>query len=401
MYEKINRSNFLTGMRSITVGIDIGTHRNRVIVGEYAEGEHYPNVIGLGSTESRGIRHGYVANKAEAEKSIKNALSEAERSSKVKIRRAFVSVGGLSLESIAGNGSAIISKADGEVTELDIKKAIASSEESLGTLQNRKILHIIPVKWKLDGKEILGRAVGMKGLKLEVKTLFITCLEQHLNDLVEVIEEAGVEVIDVVASPIAASLVTLNKRQKTAGSVLVNIGAETVSMVVFENDTPTFLHVFPIGGTDITNDIALGLKIPIEEAEEIKLGGLTTSNYSRRKLDEIIEARLTDIFELVENYLKKIGRSGLLPAGIVLTGGGAQLNLIEELAKQTLKLPSRITTPDLFQNSKGKVKDSSWAVAYGLILLSNSLSQDEDGFIRSFLRKTRTLLNSSLKELLP
>ncbi len=388
-------------MRSITVGIDIGTHSSRVIVGEYDTGERLPNVIGMGVAESRGLRHGYVTNKAEAEKSIRKALSEAERTSKIKIRRAFASVGGLSLDSITGTGGAIISKADGEVTELDVKKAIAESEESLGALQNRRILHTIPVKWKLDGKEVLGRPVGMHGVKLEIKTIFITCLEQHLNDLVEVIEEAGVEVIDIVAAPIAASLVTLNKRQKIAGSVLVNIGAETVSMVVFENDTPTFLHVFPIGGTDITNDIALGLKIPIEEAEEIKLGGMLATNYSRRKLDEIIEARLTDIFELVENYLKKIGRSGLLPAGIVLTGGGAQLNLIEEMAKETFKLPARVTTPDLFQNSKGKIKDPSWAVAYGLLLLSNKLSQDKDRFLNSFLRKARAILNSSLKELLP
>ncbi|MEK7581771.1 MAG: cell division protein FtsA [Patescibacteria group bacterium] len=388
-------------MRSITVGIDIGTHSSRVIVGEYNNGEHLPNVIGMGVAESRGLRHGYVINKEEAEKSIRKALSEAEHTSKIKIRRAFASVGGLSLDSITGTGGAVISKANGEVTELDTKKAVAESEKSLGVFQNRRILHTIPVKWKLDGKEVLGRPVGMSGVKLEVKTIFITCLEQHLNDLVEVIEEAGVEVIDIVAAPIAASLVTLNKRQKIAGSVLVNIGAETVSMVVFENDTPTFLRVFPIGGIDITNDIALGLKIPIEEAEEIKLGGSLATNYSRRKLDEIIEARLTDIFELVENYLKKIGRSGLLPAGIVLTGGGAQLNLIEEMAKETLKLPARVTTPDLFQNSRGKIKDSSWAVAYGLLLLSNTLSQDKDGFLNGLLRKTKAVLNSSLKELLP
>ena len=118
-----------------------------------------------------------------------------------------------------GTGLAVISKADDEVTDLDVKRAVAESEKSLGTLPNRRILHAVPVRWKLDGKEIWGRPIGMKGLKLEVKTLFVTCLEQHLNDMVEVIENSGVEVIDVVASPIAASLVTLTKRQKTAGSV--------------------------------------------------------------------------------------------------------------------------------------------------------------------------------------
>ncbi|MEK7143680.1 MAG: cell division protein FtsA [Patescibacteria group bacterium] len=388
-------------MRNITVGIDIGTQSTRVIVGEYGSADNAPNIIGMGVAESRGVRHGYINNKAEAQKCLGKALLEAERGSKIKIRRAFAAVGGLSLDSIMGTGLAVISKADDEVTDLDVKRAVAESEKSLGTLPNRRILHAVPVRWKLDGKEIWGRPIGMKGLKLEVKTLFVTCLEQHLNDMVEVIENSGVEVIDVVASPIAASLVTLTKRQKTAGSVLVNIGAETVSMVVFENDVPIFLHIFPIGGADITNDIALGLKIPIEEAEEVKIGSYQMANYPHKKLDEIIEARLTDIFELVENYLKKIGRSGLLPAGIILTGGSAQLSIIENLAKETLKLPSKIITPDLIQNSKGKIKDSSWVVAYGLLMLSNKLSQEDEGLLKTFLAKAKTLLHTSLKELLP
>ncbi|MEK7115706.1 MAG: cell division protein FtsA, partial [Patescibacteria group bacterium] len=161
------------------------------------------------------------------------------------------------------------------------------------------------------------------------------------------------------------------------------------------------LEVFPIGSDDITNDIALGLKIPIEEAEEVKIGSYQMANYPHKKLDEIIEARLTDIFELVENYLKKIGRSGLLPAGIILTGGSAQLSIIENLAKETLKLPSKIITPDLIQNSKGKIKDSSWVVAYGLLMLSNKLSQEDEGLLKTFLAKAKTLLHTSLKELLP
>jgi len=388
-------------LRSITVGIDIGTQTTRVLVGEYGAQDGAPLIIGMGTAESRGMRHGYVASKLEVQKSLRKALDEAERSSKIKVRRAFVSVGGLSLDSLLSSGMAVIGKADGEVTELDIKKALDESEAALGGMQNRHILHAVPVRWKLDGKEVWGQPVGMKGLKLEVKTLFITCLEKHLQDMIDAIEETGVEVTDVVAAPIAASLVSLTKRQKTAGCVLVNIGAETVSMVVYENDTPTFLHVFPIGGTDITHDIALGLKIPLEEAEGIKTGTLHPGSYPRKKLDEIIEARLTDIFELVENYLKKIGRSGLLPAGIILTGGSAQLGIVEALAKETLRLPSRVTTPDLLQNSKGKIKDAAWAVCYGLLMLSNTLSQEEEGMFKGLWKKATSLLNTSLKELLP
>jgi cell division protein FtsA len=210
----------------------------------------------------------------------------------------------------------------------------------------------------------------MKGAKIEVKTLFVTCLGQHLDELVQVIEDAGVEIEYVVAAPVAASLVALSRKQRTVGCVLVNIGAETVSMVVFEDDMPIFLHVFPIGSTDITNDIALGLQISLDEAEEIKRTGANIGGFSRRKLDDIIEARLSDILELIEADLKKIGRNGLLPAGVVLTGGGAGISTIEDLARATLRLPSIVPSGGDKSDPKNvharQVKDSGWFVAYGL-----------------------------------
>jgi cell division protein FtsA len=185
--------------------------------------------------------------------------------------------------------------------------------------------------------------------------------------MVETIEELGIEVDDIIPSPIAAGKVALNKKQCSVGCVLANIGAETVSIAVFENDIPISLQVFPIGSTDITNDIALGLKIPLEEAEKVKVAG-HNSNHPKKKLDEIIEARLYDIFELIEAHLKKINRNGLLPAGIVLTGGGAGVATIEDLAKAVLKLPSSIARPIVTNGNKHTVKDASWLVAYGLAL---------------------------------
>ena len=142
-----------------------------------------------------------------------------------------------------------------------------------------------------------------------------------------------------MASPLAGSLVMLSKAQKRAGCVLANIGAETVSIVVFENNTPVSLKVFPIGSSDITNDIALGLKIPLEEAEKIKRGGMSDAAYSKRKLDEIISSRLTDIFELIDAHLKKHNRDGLLPAGIIITGGGSSITSVQDLARAALRLP--------------------------------------------------------------
>ena len=351
--------------RNIIAGIDVGTHTIRVVVSELVRGNGAPHIIGTGLAESKGLRHGYIVNERDAVESISAAIRTAQKSSGVTIKNAYLSIGGISLESLTSNGTTVISRADSEVTDLDIDKILKSSEDNLPNIQNKKIIDTIPVTFKLDGKEVLGKPQGMKGTKLEVRTLFITCLEQHLNDLVHAVEEAGVDVIDYVAAPIAASLIALSKKQRVVGCVLVNIGAETVSLAVFDDDTPISLQVFPIGSTDITNDIALGLRIPLEEAERLKLGSLS-DNHSKKKLDEIIEARLSDIFDLVEAHLKKIGRNELLPAGVIITGGGAGIGTIEDLARAALKLPSKIAAPLLLTNQKGQVRDSSWFVAYGL-----------------------------------
>ena len=351
--------------RNILVGIDVGTHATRVAVVEYKKGKS-PRVIGTGTSASRGMRQGYITNIDSAAKAIKRAFDAAEKSSGVRIKQAFLSIGGITLDSEVSRGGAVISRADKEVTDLDISKAITESEENLQMI-NKKIVHEVPILFKLDGKEVLGDPRGMQGIKLEVKTLFITCLEQHLDDLITAVNRAGVEVTDVIASPIAASMVALSEKQKSVGCILVDIGAETVGIAVFENGTILSLHVFAIGSTDITNDVALGFQIPLEEAEEVKIGTITR-DYSPKKLEEIIEARLTDIFELIESHLKKISRNGLLPAGVIITGGGANIHMIEELSKKMLGLPTKIGEDKIFSNSKNKSRDSLWFVALGLCI---------------------------------
>ncbi len=356
-------------MSTITTGIDIGTRNIRVVIAERNKTGGGVRVLGVGSAESRGLRHGYITHIDEAVKSIKEAVARAEKDSGERVREALIAVGGLSLGATVGVGSTLISRVDGEVLPLDVERAISASRQKADNLANRKIIHEVVLQYKLDGKEVLGRPHGMRGIKFEAKVLFITCLAQHLDDFVEAIEEAGIVVANVAASPLAASLVTLTQTQRIAGCVLINIGAETVSLAVFENDKPTSLEVFPIGSTDITNDIALGLKIPLEEAENIKRGMLTGEEYPQRKLTEIIEARMSDIFDLVEAHLKKVGRNGLLPAGIVITGGGSGVATIEDLAKASLKLPARIAVPHAPGNAQLKVRDPIWSVAYGLCIL--------------------------------
>ena len=392
-------------MRNITVGIDIGTYQVKVVVAELVKenNKNTTKILGTGITESKGLRHGYIINSSDVTQSIQTAVRQAEKTSGVKINRAYVAVGGIGLSGITSSSSTMIGRADLQITELDIEKLNEICEENISPnlVQNHRILHSIPLSYKIDGKPVLAKTpIDMKGTKLEVKMLFITCLEAHLNDLLEAIDQAGIEVIDVMASPIAASFVTLTKAQKIAGCVLANIGAETITIVVFENNIPISLEVFPIGSTDITNDIALGLKIPLEEAESIKVGGITSTTFSKKKLDEIISARLADMFELIESHLKKVGKNGLLPAGIFITGGGGGIGTIEDFAKAALKLPSRIASMTLGEQ-KSSVKDSTWAVAYGLCMLGFSKDEKKNLGIKNTMNKTGTKILNFLKQFLP
>ncbi len=386
-------------IRNISIGIDIGTSMTRVIVGEYIKGEDNPKIIGVGEAPTVGMRHGYVVSKPEVVKSLKNAVLQAEKTSDIKVRRAYVSMGGSTLKSFVNTGNAIISKADSEVTNLDINNALLDCEENIN-LSNKKILQVFPISYKLDGKEVLGRPEGMHGNKLEAKALFVTCSNQHFEDLMEIITLADIDPVDVIASPIAASYVALSKKQKIVGGALINIGAETVSMVIYENETPIALHTFSIGGEDITNDIALVLKIPLEEAEQVKLGNFL-EKYPKKKVDDIINARLSDIFELIENHLKKIKRNELLPAGVIWIGGGSNIVGLEEASKSALKLPVRIGSTEMFGNVKTKLRDPSWFVALGLIISGKEGVGHSDAGMSNIFKDIKSFFGKGLKQLLP
>ena len=390
--------------KRIISGIDIGSHTVRVVITEYAPGTGLPHILGFGKSESRGLRHGYIINIADAVKSVRTAVDEAEQSAGIRIREAFLSVGGVGLEGTQTTGAAIISRADSEISDSDVERANHACEQNLANAANKRILHTIPIEYHVDGKKVYGRPSGMKGLKLEAKCLVVTCLDQHLNDLIRAVEEAGVEVIDACAAPIAASFVALSKAQKMAGCVLANIGAETVSIIVYEDNIPISLEVFPNGSTDITNDIALGLKIPLEEAEQVKLGK-GTQLFPRKKLNDIVLGRLEDMFDLVIAHLKKIGKHELLPAGIVLTGGGTGIETIEDFARAAMKLPSKIPAINLdFPNnpkSKKQIKDTSWFVAYGLAIwgITNDRPKAQSG--GDIILRIKESFSNLLKQLLP
>ncbi len=386
-------------IRNISIGIDVGSSMTRVVVGEFLKGEKNPKIIGVGEAETRGLRHGYVVDSAPAVVAVRNAVLMAEKTSGIKIKRIFVAVGGISLRGEFSSGSVIISKADGEVTSLDINKALQDCEDNLN-LNNKKVIQVFPISFRLDSKEVLGRLEGMRGTKLEAKALFVTYSMQHLEDLIAVIAGARVETIDIIASPIALGQIALSEKQKIVGVAMVDIGHQTTSLSVFENGLPISIHTFSIGSSDITNDIALGFRIPLEKAERFKQEGVG-ENFSKKKLDEIIEARLSDIFELIENHLKKIKRNELLPAGIVFVGGGASTRGLEELSKSILKLPASLGTTEIFGNSKTKLRDSAWFTALGLVISGRDNNGYSESSLASLFKDLKNTVKSSLKQLMP
>jgi cell division protein FtsA len=383
--------------RKIAVGIDIGTNQIKVVVAAQ-DGDQQSRILGTGKAHSRGIRHGYVINKHDIAKALHVAVTQAEKSSGVAIRRAYLAVGGVGIEEYRSRAEIIVSRADTVVTEADTKLVLEESERKIQSrMLNRKVIHSIPLAHYLDGERLLGRPVGMKGTKLEVDSLFVTALEQHLNDLIAAVEECGIAVVDVMASPIAGSFVTLTKAQKIAGVVLANLGAETISLVVYENDVPISVKIFPMGSTDITHDIALGLRISLEDAEQAKRGALVDGATNKKLLDTIISSRVQGIFKLVEAHLKRIGKNELLPAGIVLTGGGSGVTTIEDIARAVLKIPSsKATMPG---SDKSQVKDATWAVAYGLCLWGLKNSDESSNF--STLKENAQGVMGWFKQFLP
>ena len=367
--------------RQISVGIDIGTSEVKVVIAEEVllDGKNVAKIIGTGSSESKGVYRGYITNTGEASKSVEIALKRAEKVANTKVRQAYVSFGGIGLGSVIATGSVIISRADLEITEKDLTQVLEAAETLIppSASINRRIINTVPIEYKIDGKTVWGQALGLKGQKLEVKALFITCLENHLNDLINTVEETGVEVTDVVASPVATSFVTLSKKQKRAGCLLADIGAETTSIVVFENSNLISLEVFPIGGNDITNDIALGLKVSPENAEHIKVGNDRGLMYPKKKLEEIISGRLKECFGLIETHLKSIGRNALLPAGVIIAGGSASITGIKNIAESSLKLPSQIAEVYFGDQAEGKIKNRTWAVACGLSIVGFNASDEQ------------------------
>jgi cell division protein FtsA len=373
------------------IGLDIGSSNVRVAVGKVEETNRTPTIVGVAEVPSAGIRKGVIVDIEEAVSTISSALEKVERMTGVVINHATVAIGGSHVSSVESHGVIAVSRADGEITENDIVRVIDASQ-AISVPANREILHVIPKSFTVDGQSGIKDPLGMTGIRLEVDTIIVQAASPFLKNLNKTLVQAGIAVDDTVLAPLAAAQSALNKRQKELGVALIDIGGGTTGLVVFEEGELLHSAIIPVGSARITNDVAIGLRTSIETAEtvkihyghaiarevskeeEINLSQIDPAEdqiVSRRHLADIIEARAEEIFEMVNIELKKIARDGQLPAGAILTGAGAKLPGVLELAKKQLKLPVQIGVPSNVNTVIDRVDDPSFATAVGLVVWSS------------------------------
>lgn len=380
-------------IKDMIVGIDIGSGSLRAIGVVNDTNIRHPIVIATYKKGIEGIERGNIINSEEVTQAIIDAVDSLEEESGHTTLHTLVALGAIGLSSNHVNGQTQVSRGDASVTDLDIEKAINEAHRLVPDIRNKAIVHTIPMKYRLDGKDIHGAIIGVRGNKLEVKTLFITYPLQCMNILKKSLEDAKIRITDIVAGPIAESIPLLTRKQKIAGVALINIGAEVTSILVYENNIPLLVSTIASGGNDMTKDIALGMKITLEEAEEIKCGRGTLP-HSKRRLEEIIEARLEDICDKITKELSRIQRQELLPAGIVVCGSSSLLPRLEYVFRSELKLPIKIASSEIAKLTHDTLKDSGWARCYGLTFLAPN-DTEKDAFkellTSLFLRVKKTI----------
>lgn len=373
---------------NIIVGLDVGTCYIRTVVARINPDQLKPQVIGIGKVPSFGLRRGSVVDIDEVVKNIGQSVQEAERNSGLSIERVLVSLSGNHIVPKISKGVVAISRADGEVSKEDVERAIKAAS-AVSVPQNREILHTIPRSFSIDNQEGIKEPVGMNGVRLEVDALIIEGSIPFVRNLKKCVEEAGLEIEEMVLAPLAASRAALSKRQKELGVLALDLGGGTVGLTVFEEGEILHSYVLPIGSAHITNDIAIGIRSDVDLAEKVKLeyGSALSSEINKKdvidlsklsaeekgaipraEMVSIIEARLCEILELVNKELKKIERQGLLPAGAVLLGGGAKIPGLVDLAKRELRLPVQVGFPLETEGVVDEIDDPSFATVIGLVL---------------------------------
>lgn len=366
------------------VGIDVGTKNVRCVIGYIDADGDAPKIVGVGTAPNSGMRKGTVTNLAGPAEAIDTALGAAERMSGHQVKTAVLSVNGSHLTSTKADGMITVGTTDNEVTPGDIVRL-----EDMATTgkiaQNREILEIVAHSYWLDGQDNIKDPIGMTGTRLEIKANVVSGLLPHITNLQKLAEMAKVEVSSVVPAVLASAQAVLTENQRENGVAVLDIGAATTGVAVFEEGDLQYLSVIPLGGQNVTNDLAIGLRTDPEIAESVKLaharfGGKKlgkvetkhekkTYSFEQSEIDEIVGARYEEIFEAVAKELKKAGRAGKLPSGAVLTGGGANTKGLVDFTKEQLGVAARLGKPSEYGGASNEIKGPEFSAAAGLMLI--------------------------------
>ena len=371
--------------KNLVVGLDIGTSKIVAIVAEVTpEGEL--NIIGLGTQPSRGLRRGVVVNIEATMASIQRVLEEAELMADCRITEVYTGVAGSHIRSL--NSSGMVAIKEKEVTQADIDRVVETAK-AVAIPNDQQILHILPQEFIIDGQEDVREPLGMSGVRLEVKVHIVTGAVSAVENIVKCVRRCGLEVRDVVLQPLASAVAVLNDDEKELGVCLMDIGGGTTDIAVFANGAIRHTAVIPIAGDQVTNDIAMTLRTPTKEAEELKLrhgcalrqladpkdiievpgvGDRPPRKLSRQTLAEVIEPRIEELYTLVQAELRRSGFEELLSSGIVLTGGTALLAGVTELGEEVFHLPVRVGIPAYVGGLADVVRSPRYATAVGLLL---------------------------------
>ncbi len=380
-------------MTNLIVGLDIGTSKVVSIVAEVSA-DNEIEIIGLGSCRSRGLKKGVVVNIESTVQTIQSAIQEAELMAGCNIHAVFTGIAGNHIRSLNSHG--IVAIRDNEVTAGDIERVIDAAR-AVAIPADQKILHIIPRDFIIDGQEGIKEPIGMSGVRLEAKVHIVTGSVSAAQNIIKCVRRCGLEADDIVLEQLASSYSVLTEDEKDLGVCLVDIGGGTTDLAVFTNGAISHTSVIPIAGDQVTNDIAVALRTPTQNAEEIKVehacalaqlansdetvevpsvGNRPVRRMSRQTLAEVVEPRYEELFSLVQAELRRSGYERQIVAGIVLTGGSSNMQGVVELAEEVFHVPVRVGTPQYVKGLVELIKNPIYATGVGLLLYGLRQQQD-------------------------
>lgn len=377
-------------MQRTIVGIDVGTTKVCTIVAQVSDSGKL-NILGVGLTPSKGLDKGVVVNIDDAVNAITASVEKAERLSGYRVGTAFVGVSGRHISSLNSRGVVAVQRPDHEITRNDVARAVESAQ-AVAIPTQREIIHVIPRAYVLDGHEGIRDPIGMSGFRLEVETHIVTGEVMAIQNLIKSVQKSGVEIDDLILQPLASGEACLTADDKDRGVMLVDIGGGTTDIAIFVQGGVWHTSVISVGGVHFTNDITYVLHTPHntaeylkirygsaiagdppedgDESDQIEIETLTVGEkqkISRHLLNEIIQARAEQVVELIYNEIKRSGYEGMLPAGIVLTGGAAQLSRFDELVRDMLGMPVRVGVPQDLSGLADSLDSPSYATGVGLL----------------------------------